>query len=280
VTPGQAQNAPAEPWSGRFASGAAGWPGQSVEVYRNGTDTGTVSGTEITIATSVGGTLDLAPAGTPLATVTTELGQTPASDTTTSSSFSTGFESGQPAPTWTDTVDTTGGGDNNVTALCCGVSGPEAGVRTGETSHTGSSSLMYSGSADGSDPHAYTKVFDLSGSPLAIGSGKTLSYWSYPQSSATTPYVPAGSDDSSCVAIDLVFTDDSTLRDSGAVDQNGNRIHPADQCGHLTLDAWNHVTVDLGTDNADKEISRILVGYDQPGGSGGYRGYIDDISIG
>jgi len=256
------------------------WPGQSIEVYRNGTDTGTVSGTEITIATSAGDTLDLAPAGTPLATVTTELGQTLASDTTTSSSFSTGFESGQPAPTWTDTVDTTGGGDNNVTALCCGVSGPEAGVRTGETSHTGSSSLMYSGSADGSDPHAYMKVFDLSGSPLAIGSGKTLSYWIYPQSSATTPYVPAGSDDSSCVAIDLVFTDNSTLRDSGAVDQNGNRIHPADQCGHLTLDTWNHVTVDLGTDNANKEISRILVGYDQPGGSGGYRGYIDDISIG
>jgi len=139
---------------------------------------------------------------------------------------------------------------------------------------------MYSGSADGSDPHAYMKVFDLSGSPLAIGSGKTLSYWIYPQSSATTPYVPAGSDDSSCVAIDLVFTDNSTLRDSGAVDQNGNRIHPADQCGHLTLDTWNHVTVDLGTDNANKEISRILVGYDQPGGSGGYRGYIDDISIG
>jgi len=255
------------------------WPGQSVEVYRNGTDTGTVSGTQITIATSTGDTLELAPAGTALATITTELSQTLASSITTSTSFSTGLESGQPAPTWTDTVDTTGGGDNNVTALCCGVAGPEAGVRTGETSHTGSSSLMYSGSADGSDPHAYLKVFDLSNSPLAIGSGKTLSYWIYPQSSATTPYVAAGSTNSTCVAIDLIFTDNSTLRDSGAVDQNGNGIHPADQCGHLTLDTWNHVTVNLGTNNANKEINRILVGYDQPTGSGGYRGYIDDISI-
>ncbi|WP_225447953.1 hypothetical protein [Streptacidiphilus sp. P02-A3a] len=255
------------------------WPGQNVEVYRNGTDTGTVSGSRITIATSVGDTLELAPAGTPLATITTELGQTLAADTTTSTSFSTGFESGQTAPTWTDTVDTSGGGDNNVTALCCGVAGPEAGVRTGETAHTGNSSLMYSGSADGSDPHAYLKVFDLSGSPLAIGSGKTLGYWIYPQSNATSPYVPAGSDDSSCVAVDLVFSDGSTLRDSGAVDENGNGIHPADQCGHLTLDAWNHVTVNLGTDNANKEVDRILVGYDQPSGTGGYRGYIDDLSI-
>jgi alpha-L-fucosidase 2 len=258
------------------------WPGQSVEVYRNGTDTGTVSGTKITIATSANDTLDLAPAGTSLATITTELSQTLAQaggSGTTSTSFSSGFETGQPQPTWTDTVDTTGGGLNNVTALCCGVAGPEAGVRTGETSHTGNSSLMYSGSADGTGAHAYMKVFDLSSSPLAIGTAKTLSYWIYPQSSATTPYVPAGSDDSTCVAIDMIFTDGSTLRDSGAVDENGNRIHPADQCGHLTLDTWNHVTVNLATDNSNKQINRILVGYDQPGGSGGYRGYIDDISI-
>jgi len=255
------------------------WPGQSIEVYRNGTDTGTVSGTKITIATSTGDTLELAPAGTALATITTELSQTLAASGGTSTSFSSGLESGQPQPTWTDTVDTTGGGDNNVVGLCCGLSGPEAGVRTGETSHTGTSSLMYSGDADGSDPHAYLKVFDLSGSPLAIGTSKTLSYWIYPQSNATTPYVPAGSDDSTCVAIDLIFTDGSTLRDSGAVDENGNRIHPADQCGHLTLDTWNHVTVNLATNNSNKEINRILIGYDQPSGSGGYRGYIDDITI-
>ena len=253
------------------------WPGQSMEYYLNGTDKGTLSGTKITLSTSAGDTIDLAPVGTSLSTIDTELGQS--LQTTPSSSFSTGFESGQPQPTWTDTVDTSGGGLNDVTGLCCSLTGPEAGVRTGETEHTGSSSLLYSGSADGSNPHAYMQVFDLSGSPLSIGTSKTLRYWIYPQSSATTPYVAAGSDESSCVAVDLVFTDGSTLRDSGAVDENGVGIHPADQCGHLTLDTWNHVTVNLATNNANKEIKTIMIGYDHPTGSGGYRGYIDDLSI-
>jgi alpha-L-fucosidase 2 len=88
-----------------------------------------------------------------------------------------------------------------------------------------------------------------------------------------------GSNNSTCVAIDMIFTDGSTLRDSGAVDQNGNRLHPAYQCGHLTLDAWNHVTVNLATNDANKQINRILVGYDHPNSTGGYRGYVDDLTI-
>jgi hypothetical protein len=139
---------------------------------------------------------------------------------------------------------------------------------------------LYSGSAQGgSSVYAYLKIYDLSGSPPAIGTSKTLSYWIYPQSNSTSSWVPAGSNDSTCVAVDLIFTDGSTLRDSGAVDQNGDSIHPARQCGHLTLDAWNHVTVNLAANNANKDISRILVGYDDPNSSGGYRGYIDDLSI-
>jgi hypothetical protein len=253
------------------------WPG-SVEVYRNGTDTGTVSGSKLTIATSAGDTLDLAPAGTALATIQAELAQP--SQQSASSGFSSGFESADPAPTWTDTVDTSGGGLSNVTGLCCGLTGPEAGIRTGETAHTGSGSLMYSGSAQGgSSVYAYLKIYDLGSAPLAIGNSKTLSYWIYPQSNATSSWVTAGSDDSSCVAVDMIFTDGNTLRDSGAVDQNGNGIHPAKQCGHLTLDAWNHVTVNLAANNANKEISRILVGYDDPNSTGGYRGYIDDLTI-
>ena len=50
------------------------WPG-GVEVYRNGADTGVVSGAKITLATSAGDTLDLAPAGTPLSTIQAELAQ-------------------------------------------------------------------------------------------------------------------------------------------------------------------------------------------------------------
>ncbi|MFC4035605.1 hypothetical protein ACFO3J_29670 [Streptomyces polygonati] len=259
------------------------WPGKSVQVYRNGADAGTVSGAKITLATSVGETITLAQPGTSYATVQTQLAQPLGTGTGgtggTSTSFSSGFESGDPAPSWTDTVDTAGGNSVGVTGINSDSTGPQAGPRTGETSHTGSSALMYSGSASGTGAHAYLKVFDLSASPLNIGTAKTLSYWIYPQSNATTPWVPAGSTESSCAAVDMVFTDNSTLRDSGAVDQNGNQVHPAHQCGHLTLDTWNHVTVNLATKSANKQIARILVGYDHPGGTGGYRGYVDDLSV-
>jgi hypothetical protein len=39
------------------------------------------------------------------------------------------------------------------------------------------------------------------------------------------------------------------------------------------------VTADIGSVASGKSIVRIDVGYDQPGSSGGYRGYIDDLSI-
>jgi len=52
-----------------------------------------------------------------------------------------------------------------------------------------------------------------------VGPNTTLTYWIYPQSAATSGLV-SGSN-SSCVAVDLIFTDGSNLRDSGVVDQNG-----------------------------------------------------------
>lgn len=48
--------------------------------------------------------------------------------------FSSGFESGQPQPTWTNTVDSSAG----VGGYCCGLTGMESGTRT-EAAHTGSS---------------------------------------------------------------------------------------------------------------------------------------------
>jgi hypothetical protein len=57
------------------------WPGQSMEYYDNGTDEGTLSGTKITLSTTAGGTIDLAPAGTSLATIDAELGQSLQGDT-------------------------------------------------------------------------------------------------------------------------------------------------------------------------------------------------------
>ncbi|WP_316781584.1 hypothetical protein [Streptomyces sasae] len=148
-------------------------------------------------------------------------------------------------------------------------------MRTGEQAHTGDAALMYSGYANGgSYDHAYMQVYGFNGAPLTVRGDTTLSYRILPQSNATTPWVSAGSNDSTCVAVDLTFTDGSNLRDAGS------GLHPADQCGHLTLDTWNHVTVNLGALKAGQTISKILLGYDHPDATGGYRGYVDDLSIG
>jgi len=83
------------------------------------------------------------------------------------------------------------------------------------------------------------------------------------------------------VAIDMIFVDGSDLRDSGAVDQYGVRLHPQYQGdgGHLAVNAWNHIVSNIGANVAGKTIDHILVGYDQPANTGPYRGYIDDIQI-
>ncbi|MFF4753229.1 glycosyl hydrolase family 95 catalytic domain-containing protein [Streptomyces sp. NPDC002514] len=60
------------------------WPGRSVEYYADGVRRGTLSGTTIKLDTSVGETIDLAPAGTGLATIHREPAQ-PAEASTTGS---------------------------------------------------------------------------------------------------------------------------------------------------------------------------------------------------
>lgn len=186
---------------------------------------------------------------------------------------STSFETGQRLPDWVDQVDNGGGqsgGISNVSGYPgYGLPGPETGIRQ-ETTHTGGNALMYSGSAGGAaTDYAYTRVFDTSAHPPTIDANTTLSYWIYPQNSTN----------SSCVALDIVFSDGSALRNLAAVDQHGNRLHPAGQCGHLALNQWNQVTVRIGAAAGGRTPVRIDLGYDQPGGSGSFRGYIDDISI-
>jgi len=186
---------------------------------------------------------------------------------------STSFGTGERLPDWVDQVDNGGGqsgGTSNVGAYPgFGLTGPETGIRQ-ETSHTGNTALLYSGAANGgAADYAYTQVFDTSAHPPTVDANTTLSYWIYPQNSNT----------SSCVALDMIFSDGSALRNLGAVDQNGNRLHPAGQCGHLALNQWNQVTARIGAVAAGKTPARIDLGYDQPGGSGSYRGYVDDISI-
>jgi hypothetical protein len=192
----------------------------------------------------------------------------------------TSFETGQRLPDWADNVDSRGGssgGLSNVGAFPGSrLTGPETNIRQG-FARTGTTALQYSGAANGAAAdYAYTQVFDTSAAPPTIGPNTTLSYWIYPQSSRLAG---VSGDNSSCVAVDMVFTDGTALRNSGVPDENGNRLHPTNQCGHLTLDQWNHVTAKIGTVAAGKTIARVDLGYDQPGGRGGYHGYLDDISL-
>ena len=47
---------------------------------------------------------------------------------------------------------------------------------------------------------------------------------------------------------------------------------------YLQPDQWNYVTANL-ISLSTKTVSRIDIGYDQPGASGNNRGYIDDITL-
>ena len=155
---------------------------------------------------------------------------------------------------------------------------PQAGVRS-KRAHTGTSTFMYSGLAKGgTSTHSYLKVYDESANPVPVGTTKTLSYWIFRRAKRPPRSCPAPRR-SARASRRPDLTDGSTLRDSGAVDQNGNRAHPLYQCGHLTLDTWNHVTVNLATNKANKQIARILVGFDHAGATGGYRGYIHDLAM-
>jgi hypothetical protein len=128
--------------------------------------------------------------------------------------------------------------------------------------------LMYAGNdASSSVSYSYNKVFDVN---IPITASTKLGYWVFPEQLNGT-----------YVAIDLILTDGSNLRDSGAVDQWGVRVHPGFQGsgGRLAVNAWNQVKSNIGQWLAGKTIDRILVAYDQYPVTGLYRGYFDDIII-
>jgi lysophospholipase L1-like esterase len=176
--------------------------------------------------------------------------------------FRSGLEPGESAPAWTDTAEAS----SNVGGYNANLSKMETGARA-ETARGGGSALMYSGndlSATGS--YSYMRVFDVH---LRIAADSVLTYWIYPQQTNGT-----------YVAVDLAFTDGSDLRDSGAVDQYGVRAHPKFQGdgGRLVVNRWNLIRVNLGA-LAGRTVDRIHLGYDQPAGTGVFRGYVDDIAV-
>lgn len=191
--------------------------------------------------------------------------------------WGTGLETNEIQPSWTNAVDSgSGGGITNVGPILGGLSGPEAGVRS-ENSQSGNNELMFSGEAEGgAQDYACMKIFDLSTQDVTITPGMHFSYWIFPQSPANDG-LTSGSN-SLYVALDLIFTDGTALRDSGLTNQLGAGVNPTNQPAALALDTWNYVTIDLSP-LAGKTINRIDLDYDQPNSSGGYRGYVDDIAL-
>jgi len=182
--------------------------------------------------------------------------------------FRSGFESGDTQPNYNNTVDWS----SNVTGYF-GSGSPDCSIRNVYsdwaplTAHSGVNAEMYAGSAtNASSAFAYMKAFEVN---IPITSATTLDYWINPIQ-ANGRYV----------AVDFHCADGSTLRDSGAVDQNGYSAHPkAGHGGNITLNAWSEIKINVGQSLAGKTIDRIWIAYDHTGSTGQYRGYIDDISI-
>ena len=186
--------------------------------------------------------------------------------TTATNSFFSDFEAGVAQPDYNDTVDF----QSNVNGYLGGLSHMETSTRREGVAKGGETALLYSGNDNSAtSSFSYNKVFDVK---VNVTATTKLSYWIYPQSADPN---------SSYVAVDLIFSDGTSLRDTGATDQNGVRVHPEFQGrgGRLTNNAWNEVRSNIGQWAAGKTISRILVGYDRPDATGKFRGFIDDIRV-
>ncbi|WP_436524123.1 cellulase family glycosylhydrolase [Actinoplanes sp. HUAS TT8] len=199
--------------------------------------------------------------GTPLTWATVRANAPRTASTPPGTLFRTGFESTDTQPTWSDTIDWS----SSVTGMYTGIT-PECSVRV-EKAHSGIQALMYSGkdtSAGGS--FAYFKSFNVT---IPVSAGTKLSYWLWP-----------GQANGRFVGVDLHFTDGSTLRDSGAVDQRGFSMHPkAAHGGAIALSSWTQIQSDIGRWANGRTIDRIWIAYDQPAATGDFRGYVDDIEI-
>ncbi|KQW45828.1 MULTISPECIES: GDSL-type esterase/lipase family protein [unclassified Roseateles] len=183
--------------------------------------------------------------------------------------FATSFETTDSPLTWSDTVRASA----NVGGYCCGKSTMESSTRIGATAHTGSGSLLVQGrDASATQSYSYNRVLAVN---IPVTPATNLSYWLFPASEA-------GSGTSGTyVAIDLLFSDGTWLRNTAAVDQNGVRLSPSQQGAgrRLVQGAWNLISSNVGAVAAGKTIVEINVGYDRADAAGAFRGYLDDLLI-
>lgn len=148
--------------------------------------------------------------------------------------------------------------------------------------HTGSGYLVVAGktTASASNPNCYYWLFNHALIPyheIVVTSETKLKYWIY-------PYDDLGdvTDGNRSVAVDLLFSDGTALRDrSELTDQNGFSMHPAQRHDQSIANTWNYVEVDL-TPVVGLTIQQVWVAFDDPNYlSHGekYRAYIDDMQF-
>lgn len=164
-----------------------------------------------------------------------------------------------PTPTWTNTTDAI----SNVKKYGTTFGTPTCGT-INENPHLGQYAIKVMGRDNSATASfAYFKVFDVN---IPVVSTTELSFWSYPLN-------PLGT----YISVDLTMTDGTTLRDAGAIDQNGISMHPA--TGRGTVNSWTRSICNIGTWLNGKTIDKITIGYDHALQTGDFSGYIDDIQI-
>ncbi|MEV6564376.1 GH92 family glycosyl hydrolase [Streptomyces kronopolitis] len=204
--------------------------------------------------------------------------------------FHSSFEPGQPAPDWTDTVETgpdgrprAAGVTPETTPAAPGMStrtdtGPDdSPTAKAHAGFSGRHALRYAGThtADGHG-YAYDKIFEVS---VPVTAATSLSYEIFPEMARSDPDYPA-----THAAVDLAFTDGTYLSELSAADQHGAPLTPQGQGASKTLYAnqWNHRAARIGAVAAGKTVARILVGYDAPRvprTAAAFRGWVDDIAL-
>lgn len=133
-----------------------------------------------------------------------------------------------------------------------------------ESPHRGRTALMLSGhDQSANNSHVYFQVFDVD---IPVGPRTNLNYWVFPENELGRN-----------VAVDLVMSDGTTLRDSGAIDLFGASMHPGVAKGQIGI--YTKTTCKIGRWLSGKRISQILIGYEEGDSTGDFKTRIDDIEI-
>nr|WTB29861.1 GH92 family glycosyl hydrolase [Streptomyces sp. NBC_00830] len=141
---------------------------------------------------------------------------------------------------------------------------------------TGVAALRYSGGAEADGrSYATNKLFDVN---IPVGPKTRLSYKIFPEFTGQDAQYP-----STYAAVDLHFTDGSSLSGLSPADQHGYALTAAGQGASKVLyaDQWNAVQSEIGAVANGKTIDRILLSYDDPKATDStrFQGWLDDITL-